>query len=86
MRKVVYGFLTEAGHDRLGLPHQGSGLYWYPRGAIYASVEEALGDLLTREVEVIKYDGGEPDDVAPTTRWVRLEAEDIRLDVEDEDE
>jgi hypothetical protein len=82
MRKVVYGFLTEAGHDRLSLPHQGSGLFWYPRGAIYASVEEAMTSLLAGETEVVRCDINEGD-VAPTTRRVCLEAGDIRLDVED---
>ncbi len=86
MVKVVYGFLTEAGHDRLGLPHQGSGLYWFPRSAIYDSEEEPMSDLLTGETEVIKMDIREPDDVMPTTRWVKLEAGDIRLSVEEEEE
>jgi hypothetical protein len=86
MRKVVYAHLTEAGMDRLGLPHQGMGLYWYPWGAIYSSVEEAMTSLLTKEVEVVKSDIREADDVMSTTRWVQLEAGDIRLSVEDEDE
>ncbi len=85
MRKVVYGFLTEAGHDRLGLPHQGSGLHWYPRSAIYASEEEAVSDLLSKEVEVVRFNVLEGD-VSPATRWVQLEAGDILLSVEDEDE
>jgi hypothetical protein len=84
--KVVYGHITEAGMDRLGLPHQGAGLYWFPRSAIYASEEEAMSDLLSKEVEVIKMDIREADDVMSTTRWVKLEAGDIRLSVEEEEE
>ena len=85
MRKVVYGFLTEAGHDRLGLPHQGSGLFWFPQSAIYSSEEEALEELLSKEVEVIRFNVLEGD-VSPATRWVQLEAGDIRLSVEEDEE
>ena len=85
MRKVVYGFLTEAGMSRLGLPHQGSGLFWFPRSAIFSSEEEAMSELLTGEVEVVRFNVLEGD-VSPTTRWVKLEAGDIRLSVEEEEE
>lgn len=85
MSKVVYGFLTEAGHDRLGLPHQGSGLHWYPRSAIFSSEEEAMSSLLSGETEVVRFNVNEGD-VAGATRWVKLEAGDIRLSVEEEDE